>query len=194
MLRAVAVCAVCVAVVLSFPEPAEPCGNPIAMRGNKAVQKVMRAEKHLAKGNLAKAIREVQIYDFEWEDKALERRAHTAYYAASVRAGRESAYQEAEEFFQSQLEQDKEQPLMQARLAEVYLARNQKITEARAMLEDLFARDLVPDAHGYVTLAQLRDREGDAGGRDDALTRCRTATKNKRQCALPKKKATAAKA
>ncbi len=56
--------------------------------------------------------------------------------------------------------------------------------EARILLEDLAARDLVPDATAWLTLAELREQRRDEAGAASARHRCRTVAKYVRVCGV----------
>lgn len=173
------------ALVLASAQPALPCGNPIALRGNKAVKKVKQVERWLAEGRFGKVIKALDPYAVEFADKALQRRARLLYFVATVRTGLAGDYKAATEYYEKLLADDPEQPYVQARLAEVYIAEERRLDKARQILDDLVQRDLMPDGEAFAALALLRDRAGDAAGRDDALVRCRKLTRRKAACELP---------
>jgi hypothetical protein len=65
-------------------------------------------------------------------------------------------------------------------LAEAYVAAG-KTDEARPILADLHARDLMPDAYAYYTFATLSS----GTERYEYYKACRTRTENKNLCDLP---------
>lgn len=74
-------------------------------------------------------------------------------------------------------------PRFQAWLAEARLAEGHTAA-ALALVTDLKTKDLMPDAYAYVVLARLTTGEE----RDAALAACRTRTKAKAICVVPKLK------
>ena len=60
-----------------------------------------------------------------------------------------------------------------------------KPSEAKAILEELAQKDVLATPYAYAALARLRDAEGDAAGRDEALAKCRTMASNKSVCGAP---------
>lgn len=181
MLRGV--CAVALAAVLMIPAVAWPCGNATYLQGDRAVAQVNKADKLLAAGKPEKAL-ELVDWRYEYEGK-LQERADLIAMVARLRVGRITP-EDAAEWFEARLKDNPEQPYVVARLAEAYAAMPKKTERARKLLEDLHARDLMPDGEAYATLAALRDGAGDAEGRDDALASCRKVAKRKAVCKLPK--------
>lgn len=72
--------------------------------------------------------------------------------------------------------------------AEALLAAGKR-DEAKAILDDLHARDLMPDAYGYLALAKLTT----GATRLEMWKACRTRAKDKDLCELPKEVKAAAK-
>lgn len=62
--------------------------------------------------------------------------------------------------------------LLKMQLAEALAADPLQSSRARAMLNDLASRDLMPTARGYTLLAKLEGERGDATARDAAIDRC----------------------
>jgi hypothetical protein len=56
--------------------------------------------------------------------------------------------------------------------------------EARTILEDLAARDLIASPEGYASLAALRSQSGDTNGQKLALQRCEAMAKSQDACVL----------
>lgn len=73
--------------------------------------------------------------------------------------------------------------------AEAYVAVGRR-DEAKAILDDLHARDLMPDAYGYLALAKLTS----GTTRLEMWKACRTRAKDKDMCELPKEVVSARKA
>jgi predicted Zn-dependent protease len=63
-------------------------------------------------------------------------------------------------------------PELRALYAQALARFDSQRDEARQILEELARRDLMPDAWGYRTLAELRARAGESQARDEALARC----------------------
>lgn len=80
-------------------------------------------------------------------------------------------------------EHRKNEPWRQTDLAEAMAKLPKYKAEARRMLEELDARDVVATAEGYATLALLRGEGGDAKGHDVAVARCRKMTQKPSMCA-----------
>tara|TARA_R110002073_G_scaffold336577_1_gene535918 strand:+ start:1436 stop:2026 length:591 start_codon:yes stop_codon:yes gene_type:complete len=75
-------------------------------------------------------------------------------------------------------------PRFVARLAEAYAYYPKRKAEARALLEDLAERGLMPDAFAYATLAQVRYDLGDRPGAREAIASCKKLDARKRLCSL----------
>lgn len=73
--------------------------------------------------------------------------------------------------------------------AEAYVAVGRR-DEAKRILDDLHARDLMPDAYGYLALAKLTS----GSTRLEMWKACRTRAKDKDMCELPKEVVSARKA
>jgi predicted Zn-dependent protease len=65
-------------------------------------------------------------------------------------------------------------PAAKTELAEVLARVDSTKAEARTILEELAAKDLITSADGYKTLATLRESAGDAEGKRAAIERCKT--------------------
>lgn len=79
-------------------------------------------------------------------------------------------------------EHRKNEPWRQSDLAEAMAKLPKHQVEARKVLEDLDARDVVATAEGYATLAMLRGEGGDATGREAAVARCKKMTQKPAIC------------
>jgi predicted Zn-dependent protease len=160
------------AVLVAAPAIAWACMNPITLAGDAAVKRVKQAEKLLEREKYKEAAAKVSPYEYEFTDEALQRRAMLVYAVASVRRGMNRTDELAD-----LRTADPDSTVIQARYAEA-LARFGDPEQASELIEDLVARDLVPDAHGWVTVAQVRTGEG----RDEALAKCRAIAKKKSIC------------
>lgn len=65
-------------------------------------------------------------------------------------------------------------PFLRARRAEVLARVTGREADARAELETLAQRDLMPDAYAWAALAALRASAGDVAGGTEAMDRCKT--------------------
>jgi predicted Zn-dependent protease len=170
------------AVLVAMPAPARPCGNPITIAGDAAVKRVREAEKLLEREKYKEAAKKVNPFEYEFTDDALQRRATLVFAVARVRLG-EASY--VRDDLQALYAQDPDNPVIQARYAEAiwrFAEDDAQRKEAGTLIEDLVARDLVPDAHGWITAASVRAKAGDEAGRDDALAKCRAIAKKKSIC------------
>ena len=73
-------------------------------------------------------------------------------------------------------------PAARTELAEALAALDATRDEARRILEELAAKDLITSADGYAALATLRDAAGDLEGRRVAVERCRSMARPGGQC------------
>lgn len=73
-------------------------------------------------------------------------------------------------------------PAARTELAEALAKQDDTRDEARRVLEELAAKDLITSADGYATLATLREQAGDTAGRRAALERCRAMARPGGQC------------
>lgn len=169
------------------------CPNPIRLSGDAQVRQVRKAERALAYGDLARAVALTSAADYRFEGPVLARRARLISAVAALRrgdAGVVVGFQTMAPIL-AQLEAlhaaRPDAPLEQARLAEA-LVRGDPAAQARAraLIEDLVARDLVPDAHVWLTAARVRIAAGDADGAAAALAMCRKRGKRyKVACEVP---------
>jgi len=168
-----------VALGLMVPA-ASACPNPIRLSGDKSVQQVRKAERALAYGDLARAAALTSASEYWFEGSGLARRAGLVSAVAALRrnqinvvVGFQTGHPVLEVLERLHAARP-DAPLEQARLAEA-LALGDAASQARAgeMIEDLVARDLVPDAHGWLTAAVVRSAAGDSDGAAAALAMCR---------------------
>jgi predicted Zn-dependent protease len=179
------------ALSVAVPPTAEACLNPVRLAGNKAVKKVRDLENKLKAGKNAELVRYGKDYHrmFDLADPALQARALLVLTIAAMRVGEKEAprvYWEMRgdgmfegtplERLRKIAAEGPENPLVLARIAEGLLrdgSKPENVAEATKIIEDLAARDLIPDAEGWLTLAQVRARAKDNTGRDAALVQCK---------------------
>ena len=167
-----------VAASVVAPSDAWPCLNAVQLTGNKAVREIKRSEEALRTGNYRGLIH--YLRDHEFADERLQARAELVQATARMRSLKDKSYvTQAIRMLRDQREDRPDDPILQARLAEALVrdASEASVTEARTLIEDLVARDVVPDAVGWVIAATVRDGAGDAAGRDAALDRCKKVVK-----------------
>jgi hypothetical protein len=189
-----------VALLVSLPSLAIPCINATLLRGDKATKRVKLAETLLEQGKHEQAAQTVDSRRYEFEDKALARRAEIIYMVGTLR-GNSYRAEHAFNVLQDLLRATPDDPYLSARVAEALvwradyrgsgLAGAKPLDEGGArrlhgdafsMLLDLDKRDLMPDAMAHATLALLHHRNGDAAARDTSLQRCRKMTKRRAIC------------
>jgi hypothetical protein len=175
-------------VLASAPSTAEACMNAIELEGNSAVQRIAKAEKELEQGKLNKARRTLATHRYRFSDKGHRRRAMLVLSAVEFRSAGASTTNYSVTRYIGELERavkaDKDNPLLQSRLAEGYALDKKTLDKARLILNDLDTRDLMPDAFGFRNLAILRAADKDMKTAKVALASCRTLTKRKDVCTL----------
>ncbi len=77
-------------------------------------------------------------------------------------------------------------PVARARYAEALARYEARRAEARTILAEIAAADVMPDAWGYRVLAELSDRTGDAAARDQAISRCQARAGADQQVVCPR--------
>ncbi len=170
--------ALIVAASVAVPTAAWPCGNAVQLAGNKAVREIKRSEDALRTGNYRTLVHYLRNHAFA--DAVLHDRAELVQVTARMRSWKDKeAVTDAIATIRQQRASSADDPILQARLAEALVreASEASVTEARTLIEDLAARDVVPDAVGWAIAATVRDRGGDTAGRDAALERCKKAGK-----------------
>lgn len=175
-------------VLASAPTVSEACMNAIELEGNSAVQRIAKAEKQLEKGKLNAARSTLATHRFRFADKGHRRRAMLVLSAIEFRsAGATTANWSVQNYItrlEGALKADKDNPLIQSRLAEGYALDRKTHDKARLILNDLAERDLMPDAFGFRNLAILRAADKDMKSAKLALVSCRKLTKRKDVCTL----------
>jgi hypothetical protein len=116
---------------------------------------------------------------------AINRRIRILRAVASMRADREAHEPNADyDGYANELHalrSGKDDPLVAAREAEA-LAAAGKLVGAREILDDLAARDLVPDAEAWATLADVAAQRGDAARMNEAIEACKKIAKRANVC------------
>ncbi len=162
------------------------CINSMRVDGDDAVKQIAYAQHLLAKGQIAKAERLVDPREYHFGDPGLQKKAHVIAHTAAVRSGKVATYriEAATSFFRAQLQENPEDPLSIARHAEALALATKTADKARAALEDLVERDLMPEAQSYAALARLYSKAGEKAAANRAVASCLKMTKHKTVCAL----------
>lgn len=177
---------------VTAPTIAAACGNAMFVDGDDGVKQVTEAERLLTLGKLSRAQDKVDPHRYRFDDAGVQKRARIVWATVAFRLGNQSAeswqIKNGIASLERELKTDKDSPVLIARLAEGYAYRAESREKALTMLEDLAARDLMPDAFGYRTLAQLRAAAGNSEAANAALEVCKTMTKRSDVCTLTTKK------
>jgi hypothetical protein len=176
------------ALLSSVPAAAIACMNAWHIEGDEAVKRIAKAEKLLEQGKLSKARRAIEPRRYRFSDPGHKRRAMLVLSAIEFRKKNASS---ADYFVQNfiagledALERDKDNPVLQARLAEGYALDHKTADKALTILDDLSSRDLMPDAYGFRNLALLLAAGDDMKAAKQALKSCKAMTKRKSVCTL----------
>ena len=181
------------ALILSFslagPSVADACLNAMRVGGDDAVKQIANAERLLAQGQIAKAERLVDLHEYEFSDSRLEKKAALVFHTAGLRRAKVSTWriENATRFLTAALAKKSEDPLLIARHAEALALSDKTAGKARAALEDLAERDLMPEAQSYTALARLLAKAGETAAADEAVKRCMKMTKHKTVCSITPK-------
>ncbi len=173
-------------MAFSAPPSADACLNAMRLSGSKAVKRVAAAERFLNRGKLAKAQSLVEPSDVEFAGAGLQRKADTVFHTVALRNSKRPDWRQkaALQFFTAEHKRAPKDPLITARYAEVLALSDATTAQARTELENLAARDLMPEAQGYATLARLLSKAGEPDQAKAALTACKNMTKQKAVCRL----------
>lgn len=153
------------------PSSAEACLNGTIMEQSEVVRNIKLAEKALGKGKNRRVLRLLDADHYMVDSPRLLKRVRMLKTVARMRIGKTKG---AERTFRKLLSKDKDNPYLQARLAEaLHKRRGHDAVEAWRIMDDLEERDLIPDAHGYAVLARLRKRNKDTAGHKRAIAACR---------------------
>jgi predicted Zn-dependent protease len=186
-------------VSLGYRPAAEACLNEAMYTLDDATRLIVAAEELLEKGKYAQAKRKAantvvagaaavdwrfdaskeRRDEMEAKRPLLEARQQRVIAIAQLRLGNAK---DAKRRLAALVIRQPDDPGLLARYAEAKLATGD--TSGGAMLVDLETRDLMPDAAGWVALAKVRDREGDAEARDRALTSCKAIAAKAKDCAF----------
>ncbi len=176
------------ATMVSASADSRACGNAMYVDGDDAVKQVAEAERLLALGKLQRAEEKVEPHTYRFEDAGIQKRANIVWATVAFRRERAKAdswpVKGGLRQLEAELEGDADNPVLLARISEGYALAPDTAARARATLEDLAARDVMPDAYGYRTLARLRFHDGDQDAALAALTLCKNMSKRKKVCTL----------
>ncbi len=162
---------------------AHSCLNGVIMEKDEVVKNVRLAQKALGKGQNKKVLRLLAADHYMVDSPRLMKQVRMLKAVARMRRGKTKG---AERMFRKLLAKDKDNPLLQARLAEaLHKRKGLDAIEAWRIMNDLESRDLVPDAQSFVVLARLRKRDKDLKGEKRAMAMCRVmAGDNPHICAI----------
>lgn len=176
------------ALLTAAPAAAIACMNAWHIEGDAAVKRIAKAEKLLEQGKLKKARQAIEPRRYRFSDPGHARRAMLVLSAVEFRKkGASTSDWSVQSFIsglEDALERDKDNPVLQARLAEGLALDRKTADKALALLQDLSERDLMPDAYGFRNLALLRAAGDDMKAAKLALKDCKAMTKRKSICTL----------
>lgn len=184
-----------VLALLLAPTLSQACWNAVRLSASDEVKGVAQAEIALQRGDAVAALKGLRaLYgkqaifypDRISTDPALGQKARGLVAIATLRARRfdprtgrktnPNRRRQVVRLVRSALEEQArrapDDPVRQARHAEALAADASQAAQARAILEPLARADLITEAEGWRTLAQLRAAAGDVTGSAAAITRC----------------------
>lgn len=162
------------------PAAAFPCGNSVFLETDDATRLVAKMERAFKRGDYKKVRRMAEEGEMDVENQHLADKMSKMVAIAQIRTG---AAHEGVPVLRRLLGK-RSDPYLKTRLAEGLALSAKTQAEALEILAELEKADLVSDAEGYRTLAELRAANNDVAGRDAALARCRLMAKNKKICAI----------
>jgi len=179
-------------VLALAPEGAEACLHGTYMNIAKATKLVGKADQALSEGKAKKVLKildpdgsyvSIGYFMFDIEDEKLHDRALTILSVAMLRAKTKGS-DLAAEFLRERLAADKDDPWLEARVAEAELrvTGDDAKADARKTLADLAERDLMPDPEAWGMLSWLHLDSGDVAGSTVAFVRCRAMTERPGVC------------
>lgn len=172
--------------VAAPPRPADACGNPIQLAGNRAAQKVKNFENWLKAGHNQKILSEANRVEIT--TPALRARAELVIAVAALRnnAGlpwtlrhkRDASGEDtALGLLRALAKAAPDSPVVQARYAEGLLRERSKdetyVAEATTILEDLATREVMPDAEAWASLSLARSLAKNGEGASFAAAQCK---------------------
>lgn len=175
------------ALAMSVPSAAFPCGNAVYLETNDAARMVASAERALERGKYKQALRLSRYGAVSFDDEGLSKRFRVVVATAQLRLGQ--VKMAVRRFDALQVKYPKDSVVM-TRLGEALSRTRSSTAHARALelLSDLERRDLMADAYGFAALASLRARAGDAAGQARALSICRTRAASPAICLIERRK------
>jgi hypothetical protein len=169
-----------VVAMVAAPQPADACMNGVEFEVNYDVVAIKKAEKYMESGNYRAAFKKLAKRRFD--DARLRTKAKDMLAVIRVRTtpDGDDLASAVDHLAERSKAVGKKDVRFRAWLAEGLIATG-KLDEGRAILVDLSARDLMPDAFAYLALAKAsRGTE-----RLDAWKACRARARNKAICTLP---------
>lgn len=172
---------VMVAVAIAIPGIAFPCANAIRRERDQIVKQLAEVEGLIDKAEYKKATTELAKVPKEISTSSLRARRDDLRALLILRYKKDGdSTSWITTHFTDRWNADKSAVRFQAWLAEAYLAEGNS-EQTLELLKDLKAKDLMPDAFAYVTLAKVSSGED----RENALAECKTRAKAKSICVLP---------
>ncbi len=186
----------------AVPQTADACLHPVRLAGNKAVKAVAGQDAKLAAGKHAALLGDA--FRIDVADGDLRLRVQLLMAVAAMRDGRKDvppSYWEMTERTTDEPDRSPlarlrglknqmgDTPVLDARIAEALLRSSREakiVAEAKVILDDLVARDVMPDAEAWASLALARSLTADTAGRDAALATCKKTAKKSRRAAVCK--------
>jgi pentatricopeptide repeat protein len=168
-------------VIAIRPAISDACGNAVAWTTNDYVAVLLKAEKRLdagQPGDALRALRDVKFTGDRAQRAQLQQRTKDVRALIQLRMAND--LEAVVTHFKARTEQNPKSVHHRAWLAEAYVAAG-NVELARAILDDLVKRDVMPDAHAYLALAKIT-RGPD---RLAAWKACRVRARVKAICELP---------
>lgn len=199
LVRLLLVAGVSIGITAAVAPDADACARKVDYDLDEPTQLVLKAERALDAGQVTKAQKLVKkafpgtnwaaksTKKGHWRKKNLQKRAKKLVAVATIRRDgimshkrkrlaakrRTKNVEWAVGVLEEMSKARKDDPYLQARLAEGLAKLPGKQAKAAELLDKLAADDIMPDARSYAVLAELKHAAGDAKARDAAMQRCK---------------------